>query len=515
MTMEVEVFTDFFEDLVAAVGSNTLAISNACLSQKLITRCIHGRILEPSGSSEQKATILLRALSDSMGHQKETGFNKFLTILKNEQVYDDLIERLEEARDRKHTAECTDELDSSKLDKQSLVLPNPTFYRTTASRAKLLRKKAVKKHLTSLSSQVQGVVAAVASTSLTKHLISKKTYDRAMRTDKTSEERTRHLLLSVCKCVRTDINKFNKFLDILNSHRSCQEVVQRIIKDIQQMKETAAASVKEQHDHTTQQLQMEATQAQPSIFGVDEYSKSKILLSSGKTSDVKVWNVEVDPRVEYEHSLRMDKKQDEALLLDSERQKKEFIEQRERKVRCLSHKIDQLEQDMLDKDKEISKLKQDVLKKNQELLKREKEIQALEEERDNFQLATDRMKVKVSLVEKEQCTISVLEKRVTDLEKKIVKQSGEINTLQSCLSCKNQEIRDRETSLNENRTQLEATQHLVKALKAELDKSLKAELDKSLKAELDIRDRKYYYCIILILLLFGVGVIVFTVMSHH
>ena len=519
MEAEREVFTEFFEELVAAVENDTLTISNVCLSEKLITRSRQRRILDTPGS-EEKATVLITAVSDCIRHQKD-GFNKFLDILKGQVIFDELVSKLREAKDRKHTAE-----ERTTSDKQSLVLSVTTPIPTTPilrkempSHSKSAEKKAIKKYLPQLSSQVQRIIAAVAITSETKQVITKATYKKAMRKDKSPKERTQFLLHSVCKCVRTDTKKFNMFLEILSAHRSCKEVVRLIEEEIHLLREEAvAASVKEEHDHahTAPQLWQRKMGTQPKPSETDklatyesgEDNKSKMVFSSGETSAVRVQNVVVNPQAESEHFLRMDKKQSEALLLDSERQKTESNELCEQEVKDLSQKIDQLEQGTLEKDGEINGLKQSMLEKDQE-------IQALREERDNFQLAMNCMKVRVSLVEKEQCNTNteVLEKRVTELEKKIVELGEEKKTLseekmalveqkmalveqkmalQEQLSFMNQELRDRDASLTENKTVLEATQTTMRESQ---------HLVRTLKAVLDTRDRKYY-CIKMAVIVF-------------
>lgn len=488
---ELEVFTEFFTDLVTSIQNSTLPIANECLSKKLIMPSIQKKILDMQ-SREGQATELLNAVCDCLGHQRNS-FNKFLKVLKNQLIFDDLIGRLKEALDRKHTAECTDK--RNEVGKPSLVLtklPEKDAL-VSAFHDSSVRKKVVKSHLPEMKSCTRCVINAVATRSESKQLISRTTYLQVIRPNQSLKQRTNCLLLSVCKCVRGDAKKFKVFLEILNFHPICKEVVQKVRDDIRKSLAEVVASptcqLTAEHKKRTQPThpsssicKEETDKPTANESGGDE--RSNMVFSSGETSDVKVRVPKVSSRIESEYFLRMDKQQAEALLLDSNKQKIESDR--------LSH--------------EISKLEKDKLEKDLELQGKEKKLRNLGEEKDNLQLAVDSMKVKVSLVEREmakQVSTVVLQKRVTELEEEIAGLNKEKNVLQKQLSRLSTKLEVMQMSLDENKTVLEATQTTLKDTRVTL--KVTTQFCKT-------RDKYLKYILILILILIFLFFVLFFVL---
>lgn len=226
---ERKVFTEHFTELVTSVQNSVLSIANECLSEKLITTSVQKRTLDES-DTEKAGTMLLNAVKDCMEHQKD-GFKKFLKILEKQHIFDDLVDGLKESVERKHTTECTDAEVVPACDSAGILIKT-SIKTSIAESRRAIRKRVIKSHLAVIKSCVQGLIASVSSSSHTKQLISKTTYQRIMRPNQLSKQRTNFLLHSVCKCVRGDSKKFNVFLEILDTHRSCKVIVRTIREEI-------------------------------------------------------------------------------------------------------------------------------------------------------------------------------------------------------------------------------------------------------------------------------------------
>lgn len=167
-----------------------------------------------------------------------------------------------------------------------------------------------------------------------------------------------------------------------------------------------------------------------------EYSDSKMVFGFGKTSTTKVFTPQVNPQKELEYFLRMDRKQDEARMQELSSQKLASMKENQQKQLTFSQEIIRLEEEMSEKDREIMSLK---------------------ETRDNFQLAIDQIKTKVSFSEKGKHDSTALREKITELESKITEVLREKEELQCKLDNSNQEINSLQTSLRETQVTLKQT----------------------------------------------------------
>ena len=121
-----EVFNSFFNELVVSIQGDVLYIANACLSRELITSTAHSSIVDSAASLEEKATKLLTAIRNCMVHQKQ-GQCKFLDILKNRLIFNELVTRIETSVDEiirhKVAAKCQDGSHALKFEKHSVPRP--------------------------------------------------------------------------------------------------------------------------------------------------------------------------------------------------------------------------------------------------------------------------------------------------------------------------------------------------------------------------------------------------------
>lgn len=222
---ELEVFNAYFSDLVTSVECCCLDITNNCLSKKLITTETHRSILSTSGTGE-KATKLMSAIKSCLNHQKDC-FHKFVGILKDQIIFDDLIASIEksllEAKERKVTAECTDKQPKGIKPSLLKLLPKivapstktPLVVAHTEVDVMVVREAVVKTHLPRISSAVRAKIAPVASASRSQQLISSDLYKQIIQSKKSKKDRTHLLLSNVCKCVRHHAEKFDAFLALL------------------------------------------------------------------------------------------------------------------------------------------------------------------------------------------------------------------------------------------------------------------------------------------------------------
>lgn len=462
MGAKVEIFNEYFKELVESIQYCYLDIANECLSKKLISRATQRKIL--SGSKEDPSTTLVNAISACMVHQRDC-FHKFLNILKGQLIFDELVERMEaslkEAINRKVMAECTDKPsinNKGNFKPFNLLAGDPVCTKTSPPRAKvgvmLVRQTVIKGYLPQMKTIIQGFIAPVARSSLTKQLISKETYQKVVNGNPSNKkQRTSFLLTSVCNSIRADHKKFDVFLEILENHRSCKDLVRKIKQDIERTtKDGKVSAIKQsQKSDSTERppitlytgLYQRRTTQQPAAeldgpidveSGGD--SDSKMVFGSGKTSTTKVFTPQVNPQKESEYFLRMDRKQDEARMQELSSQKLASMKENQQKQLTFSQEIIRLEGEMSEKDREIMSLK---------------------ETRDNLQLAIDQIKTKVSFSEKGKHDSTALREKITELESKITEVLREKEELQCKLDNLNQEINSLQTSLRETQVTLKQT----------------------------------------------------------
>ncbi len=501
-----EVLNSYFSELVTSIQDDVLFITNECLARTLITPGIHGKISTLS-APEEKATRLLTAISACMVHQEE-GYAKFLGVLEKRLIYKELIAKLrgslEEAINRKVTAECTDGYHSLKRNKH---IPKPTSSQdafnlpvktTSAPMGVILaRQTAIKRHMPQLKSSVQRIIAPVASQCLTKELITKETYQKVIKPQKPIKYRTKHLLVNVCNCIRANGRKFDVFMEILESRRSCKELVLSVQSDIKVLREGRKSelvvlqhreSIKAETVTTRPDLQAEAVTTGPDLHlrkreVVSSYSHAvetsapitctvsetvsdetdyKVLLGTKTVPVKKLHSVGLDPQKEREYHLKMAEKQSEAKLEDL--RKKEQASNEEK-----------------------TKLQNSVADLKEKMRQKDQEIERLIETRGNFEHALESLRVQRSLIEKEQNEsqerqtkplrdrIAELETKITELEnekddlKKQVKQlTCLVEGLQKSLEKMRATQIDIEEALRETQKNLNARNESLKCTEADL-----------------------------------------------
>ena len=171
-------FNEYFGDLVTSLKSCCLEISNDCVSKKLISVSTHNNTLYGSGTLTEKTTKLLDGIRSSLTHQREC-FHKFLAILKDQLIFEELIGRMEtslkETKERKviRTAECTSDNFLEHFTKETS--PEAAQAPTEVDIVRV-RKTVIKSYLKQISGVVRGRVVTIASDSCTNELISSNIY---------------------------------------------------------------------------------------------------------------------------------------------------------------------------------------------------------------------------------------------------------------------------------------------------------------------------------------------------
>ena len=450
---KIEVFNDYFSDLVTAIQSCTLSVTNRCLSKQLITEETQKKILNCSTTPEEKATNLLNAVRECMKHQREC-FDRFLEILERDQIFGDLIASLKAALERKVTAECTDtERGSAEqiLPQQSLTVqrrlpPDGRAHTVKARNMMEIRRSVVKTYLPQLKSSVQGVVAPVACKSLTKKLISKETYQRVMKINQSKEPKesaTDYLLHQICTSVKKSSKKFDLFLEVLEKHSSCRDVVDCIKQEIIATKESRLSTKTEVKNRTLQPYvhTVEEVDRAPLPDESGQVDKSKMVYGSGVTSDVRTNDTKVSVQSESAYQWRMDRKQNEEVVC----QQKATIDEQDKQLESLSQEIARLKDELARKDLESSLLRDD---------------------RNDLQTAIDQMKVRVSFLEKERRykpdRVDILEAKVTELEGIIKEVNKEKGNLQEQLKTTEGKYQETLATLKDTQKMLEGAQTTIK-----------------------------------------------------
>lgn len=445
MESEGIVFNEYFDKLVVAVQDHVEAIAKESRSKRVINSSALDAILNRLSTPEEKATKLLTSVA---GHQKDA-LHKFLQLLEKKQlIASELIisikSSLKEVANRRVTSQCTGQgrtrkkASSAAMSSQSIML---------------IRQVVIKNHLADLKSAVQGIIAPLASASQTKRLISKETYRKVMNSKCTGKQRTVCLLSNICNCVRADGKKFEVFLEVLESRRSCKDLVSHIRKDIITMKEgkqPLTESTPVSDSHLRQRRGSGATRTPPppteSTDKPDGSDASK-MVHSGILSDLKICTPTVDPQKESEYFRKMDKKQDEAQIHDLRRQNHADKKKSKAKQRSL--------------EQEITSLKKQMSEKNRQIL-------TLNGERDNFQFALDHLRLKMARSEKEKNGSVELKKKIVELEAKILEIKHEKVDLQCKLDDLNDKFQNLQTSFDEAKIEFQSTMKETQSLLSSL-----------------------------------------------
>lgn len=457
------VFNEYFDKLVVAVQDHVEAIAKESRSKRVINSSALDAILNRLSTPEEKATKLLTSVADSIdiGHQKDA-LLKFLQLLEKKQlIASELIisikSSLKEVANRRVTSQCTGQGTSQRTRKMA------SSAAMSSQSIMLIRQVVIKNHLADLKSAVQGIIAPLASASLTKRLISKETYRKVMNSKCTGKQRTVCLLSNICNCVRADGKKFEVFLEVLESRRSCKDLVSHIRKDIITMKEgkqplTESTEYKltpVSDSHLRQRRGSGATRTPPppteSTDKPDGSDASK-MVHSGILSDLKICTPTVDPQKESEYFWKMDKKQDEARIHDLRRQNHTDKKKSKAKQRSL--------------EQEITRLKKQMSEKNRQIL-------TLNGERDNFQFALDHLRLKMARSEKEKNKSVELKKKIDELEAKILEIKHEKVDLQCKLDGLNGKFQNLQTSFDEAKIEFQSTMKETQSLLKETQSSLK------------------------------------------
>ena len=496
--VQKQVFGQYFDTLVKSIQNSTLRVTNDCLLHKLITPKTQKKILHISDSPgkentlTKQATELLTAIGNQIEHQKDWN-SKFITVLEKHGCSDlirDFKKSCREARIHKMATECEDHYKMPKPSSNSLTSHGKKRYSleqasplsatklsiqqstspTHTKKAKAhmqSRERTIKQHLPQMKIVVQRLIAPIAEKSLAKQIISKEVYKKAVKGKITKEERASFLLHNVCKSVRGDQKKFDDFIEILNSPPSCKDLVRRIREALEESDGLAVAVEEENWSEPVEQVfplqpptsslchrkqggskELNSSSAREQVhFTIGETdtkqasssdnSKSEILLGSGKSINTKVHRATVHPEREAEYHRKMDKQQDQAQIEDLKRK----------------NELTSLEK---------QRMSEQILKLKEKVKKKDKEINLLKQEKEDYQLTLDTLKVRYASLEKQLESIPELKKMITHHERKIAKLEKERNDLQEELRRCNEKSLETQETLKETQAALKETQTTLK-----------------------------------------------------
>ena len=404
---ELEVFHEYFGDLETSLECCCLEISNKCVSKNLISVSTHKGILHGTGTLTEKTTKLLDSIRTSLTHQREC-FHKFLAILKDQLIFEELIGRMEtslkETKERKviRTAECT-----SDNSLEHFTSPEAAQAPTEVDIVRV-RKTVIKSYLKQISGVVRGRVVTIASDSCTKELISSNVYKQIVQSKQSKDKQTLLLLHSICKRVRDRSGKkFGVFLDLLKGCPGGRDIVVDIKTAIlRQVDEQQPPPTPVQHAQPQDNPSNNRPNQPVSQSGEHERSRAMMILGSGRTVDTKVLNPAVDPQKESEYFATQDRKQNE-------------------------EKIQELTEDLSKKQEQLGEVSQKKAELEIELTAKEREVTELETELENLRLAKETLRLRFADSEKKAAEIKQITTAISELEMKISHVSGERNEIRT------------------------------------------------------------------------------------
>ena len=463
---EREVLSKHFDEIVTAIQSNVLTITNKCLSSKLITPSTHDRIRSAS-SNEDKATLLLRAVQDCMKHNGKC-YRTFLQILNELLIYEELIESL---------GETYREIIKSLIDKENV----PASHKSQAckQRGKTMRERAAempssreevryevrhevtKRYMPKLLKTLGTVkLGVVASACREEELISSDAYNEVMGSRKPIKQRAKSLITTASTL---DCQKFNTFMKILQRHGSCKQLVQDMQDEIRTTESETSEYVvthKSRADipSVTPDSSLSQRGSQPSVDQMDRpiaasdvggnSDNHRFLIGGMTTCPTSLNPAQPNPQIEREYNLRKEREQTEAQVEDLRQREKKFMKENTELQRT------------------VKKLKADLHGMEEERNHLIAEIDEKDSEIENLKFALKSLDARFSHIEKEKYELRKnLESKIKHLEIAKNKSEKQLTGLTSQVEDLKKNLATSENNTNTLKDELEKTQlELQKAM---------------------------------------------------
>ena len=101
---QYQAFSEHFTAIQSAIKASVCGVADKCSERGIIARSVHQAVVHGSKTPEERARDLLMAVGDQIKTDEQLGetsiesrFNKFVTILEADPVYNNLAKRLRNA----------------------------------------------------------------------------------------------------------------------------------------------------------------------------------------------------------------------------------------------------------------------------------------------------------------------------------------------------------------------------------------------------------------------------------
>ena len=440
MSAEYRAFINKFADLVTGINHAVSPIADRCLAHYLIDQETYEKVLQKGDTTQDKTRLVLTNITSRIKFKRER-FYDFVRVLKEvcEEIAKDLEDELEDVKNRAKISQPDEDglqnaqpmRQKEKINAtQSTTAPTSLAGRKSALTSPQgkphtpynipmkLRQRVIRKHLPQMKSAVEHLILPIAEKSRTKHIISREVYKKATNTKQSEEKRAHSLLYSVCLSVRKDGAKFDAFIEILNCHSSCKELVKNIKQALEDIK-AEHISQSQQSLHHRKDDKVHSTQEQRTT----EETDSTLIATASSTDDCKY-----------------------TMLLGGKTTNS--------KVYVCNNETSELEK---------QRMREQIFKLKEEVKKKDKEINILKQEREDFQLTLDTLKIRYAKLEKQSEAMSEKLKKITDHHsKQIAKLEKEKKDLQEELGQYRKKSLEIEAALKENQTTLKHDHEIFK-----------------------------------------------------
>lgn len=308
------------------------------------------------------------------------------------------------------------------------------------------RLRAINTHLPQLETTIEGLVAPISKDCLTKKIITKQVYLSLIHSKKSKGEKAKDLIHHVWKAIRQDDSKCEQFLQILEKHKSCLELVANIRQDQAEIAGVAQAA----HNIEGNLVTLRRSRSQGSHLHPVQCMQASTETPPNAGSFM---NSEVYDR----YNEQQEKAQQEAKLSSAQEENKKL----------------QAQQKALQKKRD--KIKQEKRALENEVVSKEQEMERLRTERDNLKDSKDILKNKLARLEKKShVDTKKVKNAVTRYEERIKTLEAEKASLNETLEDMDKEyqcVQKRLNQLSGVAKQYEAT---IRELKNELAQHAKA-----------------------------------------
>ena len=462
---ERQVFRRYFGELVTAIQSNVLTFTNKCLSSNLITSSTHDRI-SSAASSEEKATILLRAVQDCMKHQEEC-YGKFRQMLNELLIYKDLLKRMREMyqeivknmQSDKEKKTASGKSQACKQGGKDLMLVSKKAAKMPSSKeedGQEVSRKVIKSFKQKLQQTLTDKFRVVASACREEELISSDDYNKILMSKKSVKRRVKSFIHIVSML---DGQKFSIFVEILKRLKSCKQLAQDMQEDIKRVSEYVVihresesradiitSATQTSSESSVVHMKLDHTEETDRPISVSDVGD---IVISGKAACLNsIHPAQLDPQIEREYNLRKEREQNEAQLEDLRQREEHFMEENK-----------ELQQT-------VKKLKADLHKAEDEKSLLIVKIEEMVNEIENLKFAKESLNNDFSRVEKEKYELRKnLESKINDLE--IAKNKSEKQLMD--LTC---QVQDLQQDLATNQVKTKTLEDKLERTQSELNEAL-------------------------------------------